>query len=179
MNIVEIEDEDIYIDELEEDVEELPAVVDASPSEVLSKESDSLISDIVLETSPDKIRDLTDLFNVNQNKRNLLRVAKISELMDKISDHMLERFDSSPLSFTNKELIDYFNAGKTVVSGAGETINSLNTSAPAIVKNTQINVSIGDGLSRESKNRVMDAVRAIMEQTQKQEVNLQSEEDVV
>ena len=48
--------------------------------------SDTLAQDILNTDDPKKVKDLTALFNMNQSKKNVLRVLKLSELLDKISD---------------------------------------------------------------------------------------------
>ena len=48
--------------------------------------SDNLAQDILNTDDPKKVKDLTTLFNMNQSKKNVLRVLKLSELLDKISD---------------------------------------------------------------------------------------------
>ena len=132
----------------------------------LNAESLALINQIISETDEQKSRDLTQLFNNNQNKKTMIRVNKLSDLLDTITDQALARFTSRPDEISNKELFDglkvvqdLIERGQKQVSGAGEM--------PLIQVNQQTNeVNIGGApstLSRESRERVKSAVLGLLE----------------
>ena len=127
----------------------------------LNEESTALIEQIISETDEQKVRDLTQLFNANQNKKTMARVNKLSELLDTITDQALARFTARPDEISNKELFDglkvvqdLIERGQKQVSNAGET--------PLIQINQQTNeVNLGgsgNNLSRDSRERVKSAV---------------------
>jgi hypothetical protein len=131
----------------------------------LNEESRALIEQIILEKDEQKSRDLTQLFNANQNKKTMVRVNKLSDLLDTITDQALVRFSSRPDEISNKELFDglkvvqdLIERGQKQVSGAGET--------PLIQVNQQTNeVNIGgtvSSLNRDSRERVKSAVLNIL-----------------
>jgi hypothetical protein len=109
----------------------------------LSEESKALISRLISETDEHKAKELTQLFNANQNKKTMVRVNKLSDLLDTITDQALARFTNRPDEISNKELFDglkvvqdLIERGQKQVSGAGET--------PLIQFNQQTNeVNIG------------------------------------
>ena len=132
----------------------------------LNQESLALISQIIAETDEQKTRDLTQLFNANQNKKTMVRVNKLSDLLDTITDQALARFTARPDEISNKELFDglkvvqdLIERGQKQVSGAGEM--------PLIQVNQQNNeVTIGGApstLSRDSRERVKSAVLGLLE----------------
>lgn len=132
----------------------------------LNQESLALISQIIAETDEQKTRDLTQLFNANQNKKTMVRVNKLSDLLDTITDQALARFTARPDEISNKELFDglkvvqdLIERGQKQVSGAGEI--------PLIQVNQQNNeVTIGgspSNLSRDSRERVKSAVLGLLE----------------
>lgn len=132
----------------------------------LNQESLALISQIIAETDEQKTRDLTQLFNANQNKKTMVRVNKLSDLLDTITDQALARFTARPDEISNKELFDglkvvqdLIERGQKQVSGAGEM--------PLIQVNQQNNeVTIGGSpstLSRDSRERVKSAVLGLLE----------------
>lgn len=132
----------------------------------LNQESLALISQIIAETDGQKTRDLTQLFNANQNKKTMVRVNKLSDLLDTITDQALARFTVRPDEISNKELFDglkvvqdLIERGQKQVSGAGEM--------PLIQVNQQNNeVTIGGSpstLSRDSRERVKSAVLGLLE----------------
>jgi hypothetical protein len=132
----------------------------------LSTESKALITQIINETDEQKTRDLTQLFNINQNKKTMVRVDKLSELLDTITDQALHRFTSRPDEISNKELFDglkivqdLIERGQKQVLGVGET--------PLIQVNQQTNeVNFGNtssNLSRDSRERVKSVVLGLLE----------------
>ena len=131
----------------------------------LNAESKALIEQIIAETDEQKSRDLTQLFNANQNKKTMVRVNKLSDLLDTITDQALARFTSRPDEISNKELFDglkvvqdLIERGQKQVSGVCET--------PLIQVNQQTNeVNIGgtaNNLNRDSRERVKSAVLSLL-----------------
>ena len=131
----------------------------------LNEESKALIEQIIAEKDEQKSRDLTQLFNANQNKKTMVRVNKLSNLLDTITDQALARFTSRPDEISNKELFDglkvvqdLIERGQKQVSGAGEV--------PLIQVNQQTNeVNIGgaaSNLNRDSRERVKAAVIGLL-----------------
>lgn len=147
-------------------VPEETSLVVAGPSS-LNDESKALIEQIIAETDEQKVRDLTHLFNANQNKKTMARVNKLSDLLDTITDQALERFTARPDEISNKELFDglktvqdLIERGQKQVAGAGET--------PLIQINQQNNeVNVGGSsastLNRDSRERVKAAVMGLLD----------------
>lgn len=139
----------------------------AVPKELnLNEESLALINQIVAEKDEQKTKDLTYLFNINQNKKTMVRINKLSDLMDTITDQAVARFTTRPDEISNKELFDglkivqdLMERGQKQVSGVAET--------PLIQVNQQTNeVNIGgtsSSLSRESRERVKSAIMGVLD----------------
>lgn len=156
------------IDETNETAVELTATsanLDVISISRLNEESKALIEQIIAETDEQKARDLTQLFNANQNKKTMVRVDKLSTLLDTITDQALTRFTARPDEISNKELFDglkivqdLIERGQKQVSGVGET--------PLIQVNQQNNeVNIGNNsstLNRDSRERVKAAVLGLL-----------------
>lgn len=167
---------DFYDENLVPNTAELATIKPAN----LSDESKSLIEQIIAETDEQKVRDLTHLFNANQNKKTMARVNKLSDLLDTITDQALERFSARPGEISNKELFDglkvvqdLIERGQKQVSGAGET--------PLIQINQQNNeVNVGNTastLNRDSRERVKAAVMGLLDSiTNKQSSTIEAEE---
>ena len=148
------------------DIAETGLIVNTPSPKDLSKESMALIEQIIAETDEQKTKDLTHLFNSNQNKKTMVRVNKLNDLLDVITDQALTRFTARPDEISNKELFDglkvvqdLIERGQKQVSGTGET--------PLIQVNQQTNeVNIGSGnaniLSRDSRERVKNAVLGLL-----------------
>ena len=138
----------------------------AKAREELNKESLALISKIVEETSIEKTKDLTHLFNVNQNKKTMIRLNKLSDLMDVITDQGVTRFSTRPDEISNQDLMsslkivqDLIERGTKQTSGVQET--------PLIQINQQtnevnVNTDSGQNLGRDSRERVKNAVNTLL-----------------
>ena len=131
----------------------------------LNTEALSVINQIITEHDPEKTKELTYLFNANQNKKTMVRVHKLSDLLDTITDQAFARFTTRPDEISNKELLDSLKVvqdlierGQKQVSGAGET--------PLIQVNQQTNeVNINgtaSNLNRDSRERVKAAVLSLL-----------------
>jgi hypothetical protein len=135
------------------------------PRVSLNEESKALIEQIIAETDEQKARSLTQLFNANQNKKTMVRVNKLSDLLDTITDQALTRFTSRPDEISNKELFDglkivqdLIERGQKQVSGAEE--------APLIQVNQQTNevniAGAASNLNRDTRERVKTAVLGLL-----------------
>lgn len=142
-------------------------------SELLDARSEEIVNSIINETDTEKLKNLISVFNSNQSKKDIVRNNVFSLLLDKISMQMLERFEKNPNAFSNKDLIDYLNAIKSAKSSR---IDTETVDAPAIQNNTQINVAMVDGLNKESKERVVDTVQAILKRLSTQSDDFYSED---
>lgn len=139
---------------------------------IIDKTSDDLSNKLINESDTDKIRNIIDLFNLNQAKKEILRVDSYNKLVDKLVDQMSLRLDKKADEFSNKDLIDYLKVISDNTDKSKKAFSTIND-MPAI----QINqVNIGDNsekeLSRESREKVMAAINAYMKkamQSQEQE----------
>lgn len=130
----------------------------------LDKKSEEIVKLIVEENDSEKLKNLITLFNSNQSKKDIVRNNTFSILLDKISMQMLDRFEKNPNAFSNKDLIDYLNAIKNAKSSKVDFED-----VPSIQNNTQINVAVVDsGLNRESRERVVETVQAILKRVGEQ-----------
>lgn len=129
---------------------------------------DSLMNDILEEQDPSKTKDLVDLFNWHMSKKNVVRIQKLNNLYDSITDQMVERVDKRADQFSNSDLLDYV---KTIQSAIDiNTKNLSNVQEPPMIvhqNNTQINVNLADSFDSEAKARILAAVQATIQQATK------------
>ena len=136
-----------------------------SNKEILNKEALQIIDKVIIEQDPAKTKDLTYLFNANQNKKAMIRINKLGELLDTMADQALTRFTKKPDEISNQELLqgmkvvqDIIDKGQKQISGVSEV--------PLIQINQQNNeLNIGDGqtaLSKESRDKVKNAVMSLL-----------------
>lgn len=129
----------------------------------LDSETRKIAQQILDEHDVDKVKDLTNLFNLNAQKRNVMRVMKMNELLDNVTDQIMERFQKTPANFSNEDLIKFMQVTETSIERANKSLN-LVEQTPAIQyqQNNQVNINIGSELDRESRQRVTDTVQAIL-----------------
>lgn len=159
-------DETTLIEELQVDNynEETSIMLSSVPD--LNEESLALIEKIISETDERKTRDLTQLFNSNQNKKTMVRVDKLSKLLDTITDQALTRFTTRPDEISNKELFDGLKIVQDLIERGQKQVSGVNE-IPLIQVNQQNNeVNIGNApgnLSRDSRERVKSAVLGLLD----------------
>ena len=128
----------------------------------LDNETDKLAQDIINEPDIDAVKNMVQLFNLNQAKKNVLRVLKLNSLLDKVQDQMIERFEKKPGEFSNADLLNYMQVTQSAIDRAQKSL-SLVDETPAITQVNQVNLSINDDvLSRESRERITEAITNIV-----------------
>lgn len=117
---------------------------------------------LMTETDTDKTRDLISLFNWNMSKKNVARLLKLNNLYDDVTDQMVRRFVTKPDQFSNSDLLDYMKAVQTAISVTTQDVASVETPPKIVQNNTQINVNVVDGFDRESRSRILAAIKATL-----------------
>ena len=170
----------IIIDSEEQENDNETALVISKPS--LNDESLALIEQIIAESDEQKTRDLTYLFNANQNKKTMVRVNKLSDLLDTITDQALTRFTSRPDEISNKELFDGLKIVQDLIERGQKQVSGVNET-PLIQVNQQTNeVNIGgagSNLSRDSRERVKSAVLGLLDSLTAKQPEVVAEADIV
>lgn len=149
-------------EELAED-ELLPTEIDTVP---LEQETAKVINKIVRSDSTEELKSYVDAFSLNIAKKNAVRIAKLQNLLDAVTDQAMIRAEKHPGEFTNKELVDYMKVVQEQIITSKKDIESVGEQ-PVIQINNQkneVNINLDAGLSRESKNKVIDTIRALVQQ---------------
>jgi len=139
------------------------------PSEIdtvsLEESSTSLVRSIIKANDIDELKDLAKMFEINQAKKNAVRVIKLNNLLDKVNDQAIERFEKRPYEISNKELLDYMKVVGDEIERSQQTLQKIDTSPMIQInqQNNSINVNVGDeSIDRDSKERVIDAVTQLL-----------------
>ena len=90
------EEEDI----IEVDTEEVQPYTPSIPSSNVFKD---LEQQLLVEDDVDNINHIVELFNVNLQKKNIIRSAKLSDIQDRLVDHINERISLEPEEFSNED----------------------------------------------------------------------------
>lgn len=141
-------------------------IIDLIP---LDKNTNNLAQEIINETDLKKVQDLTHLFNLNQAKKNVLRILKLNSLLDKVSDQMITRFEKTPDNFSNADLLNYMQVTQSAIDRANKALNLVDES-PSITLN-QVNVNVGtESLDRESRAKITEAINKILQRSKELEI---------
>lgn len=121
---------------------------------VLETQNNNLLDTISKEEDPDKLKDLTYLFNNLQTKKNIIRANRINSLMDNIVAQMEERIEQTPDNFSNEDLVKWLKTSAEILQ---KKENYKVEDTPLISLN-QVNINVEDSLDRDSKTKIMEAV---------------------
>lgn len=125
-----------------------------------------------------QIKDLTALFNMNQAKKNVLRVLKLNELLDKISDQMLVRFDKRADEFSNADLVNYMNTVQSAIEKANKSLDLVNETPLININQTSVELNLnGESLTRESRAKINEVVQQLLSKAKN--VGVIDDEDIV
>lgn len=143
----------------------------ASPDAALVQEGNNLTTEILKENDPAKLEDLTNLFNINQKKKNIARLNRLSNLLELIDTEAIERITAYPDAIDNDQLISYMNATQNAIKISN---NSISQDAPLIqINNTKNEIRVDtetSGLDRASRARVLEVVNSILNSAKNDEV---------
>lgn len=136
------------------------AIVDELPLDMHTKE---IADSIIKEDDVEKVKDLTALFNLNQRKKNVVRLMRLNGLLDTISDQMINRFEHKADEFSNHDLLDYMQVVQSTIDRTQKSLDLI-AETPAIQVNTQnnVNINVDSGLDRDARERVANAIKAIL-----------------
>lgn len=145
--------------------------------DIVDKEAAEIVNAIIVSNDDAEINHFLDKFNQNMSKKNLLRILKFGELLDKVSDEALDRIENHPDELTHAELINYIKVTQESISNAKKPDAGVESIKPITLnqQNNTVNVNVnadGDTLTRQSKERIMEAVKKLLS------ISL-SEEDVI
>ena len=132
----------------------------------LNAESLNILNQIIAAEDIDKTKDLTYLFNVNQNKKTMVRIDSLSNLQDKLVGLLSNRVTERPDEMSNQEVMQALKVVQDIIERGTKQITGQNEQ-PLIQINQQTNsVNVGDeaaGLNRDSRDKVKRAIMSILD----------------
>ena len=139
-------------------------------TEPLDSRTQKIAQEILDTEDIDKVKDLTSLFNLNTKKRNVMRVLKMTQLLDNVTDKVIERFEKTPDNFSNEDLLKYMQVTENAIDKANKNLDMVEeTPAIQFQQNNQVNINIDRGLDRDSRAKVTEAAEAILKKLQNNE----------
>lgn len=124
----------------------------------LEVQGNDITNKIIYEDDPDELDKLTQLFTLNQKKKQIARKNKLSILLDKVDDEVISRIEDKPYSIDDRDLLKYWSTASDIVNDKSE-----DDTLPRVQINNQTNINLNQsGLSRESRAKVLDVVNKII-----------------
>lgn len=154
------------IKDTQTEIAEVSTAVAPYENATLNQESLELLDKIIASSDEKQTQDLTYLFNLNQNKKTLVRMDKLSGLQDGLVDQFVKRIQERPDEISNKELMDGLRIVQDIIERGQRQVSGVDQQ-PLIQFNQQNNsVNIGSDtmtdLNRESRDRVKNAVLGLL-----------------
>ena len=150
-------------------------------NELIRKTADDLTLAIAKAESKEELEALYQKFNINNTKKNALRINQLNNLLDQVNQQAVERFNRRPETVSNKEILDYMNAIQNQIERSQRTVDGIKDMTAIQVNNTQnntVNIHVKDTdipyLSKDSRDRITDLVASIL-----QESNTVKNEDII
>lgn len=128
--------------------------------------TDMLVDAIIAEDNPSKLKDLTHLFKVHMAKKNIIRLIKYYDMIDLVNAQTLQRLENRPDEISNKDLLSLMTGILTTIEKTSETLGTLDDTTTGLIINQQkneVNINLaGANLDRDSKEKVVDAIKSLM-----------------
>lgn len=157
----------MLIEEVKDHAESM-ALVDPR-KDLVSLEQAKSVDAIVEADTRQELEKQLELFNLNQTKKNVLRLARLNGLLDQADEQLLHRLEKRPDQLTTKDILDIMNT----VSAQVDRINDFNDRFAEDTKSTikiaqhnttEVNIKMTPDLTRDEKSDVMDAVASLLKQ---------------
>lgn len=121
---------------------------------------------ILNETDIEQFDKIKNLFDLNIKKKEIIRLNKLNDLQDLTVEEMSKRLQSRSGEFSNQDLLGYFKTIQESINKSDTSLDNIDTSSIKVIQNQlNINMNKEDDLSRESKNKVIEAIRSILDKS--------------
>ncbi len=136
----------------------------------LDEKMTSITENIIKEDNPESLKELINLFNLQEIKKNTIRANKFNKLLDGISDELLLRFDRYHNQFSNDDMFKFIQVVQQALDKTKKVESALDT-IPKITVNQQINIQNNETeLSREERENILAALKSIQNMNNNQEI---------
>ena len=99
------------------------ATIDSN--ELIRKTAEELTLSIAKAESKEELEALYQKFNINNTKKNALRITQLNNLLDQVNEQAVERFNRRPETISNKEILDYMNAIQNQIERSQRTVDGI------------------------------------------------------
>lgn len=147
------------------------AVTVVESDDLIRKTAEELSLAIAKAETKEELEALYQKFNINNTKKNALRINQLNDLLDQVNSEAIDRFNRRPSEISNKEILDYMNAIQNQIERSQKTVEGIKDITAVQVNNTQnntVNIHVGTEeipyLSKASRDRITDLVATILKE---------------
>ena len=146
------------------------------PLDIVDSTSDELIDRISKTNDKEELQSLYQQFNINNTKKNAIRVAELNQLLDKVNKEATERLTKRPEQISNKEMLYYMNAIGNQIERSQKIVDGIKDITAVQINNTHntVNINMGDDtttrLTKESRDKIANVISFILEENKKKTI---------
>ena len=146
------------------------------PLDIVDSTSDELIDRISKTNDKEELQSLYQQFNINNTKKNAIRVAELNQLLDKVNKEATERLTKRPEQISNKEMLDYMTAIGNQIERSQKIVDGIKDITAVQINNTHntVNINMGDDtttrLTKESRDKIANVISFILEENKKKTI---------
>lgn len=131
---------------------------------------------ILTETNIEEFDKIKSIFDLNIKKKEILRLSKLNDLQDLTIEEMSKRLSKKSGEFSNQDLIGYFKTIQETINKSDTSLDNVDVASIKVIQNQlNINVNKEEELDRESKTKVIEAIRSILNKS----INNIPEENII
>lgn len=128
----------------------------------IKSDTDKLVEEVLNAETTEDIKDVTQMFNLMQAKKNLLRAMQMNNVLDGVTKQMLERIDKRPGDFSNDDLVSYLNSVQNAIDKTNKTSAIDDLPMISLNQTNNVNVSLGDVFDRDARSRIEQAIKVLL-----------------
>lgn len=144
-----------------------------NPIATIDYDAGELITKIAAAKNKDELQSLYQQFNINNTKKNAVRISQLNSLLDKVNKEAAERLTKRPEQISNKEMLDYMTAIGNQIERSQRLVDGIkDITAVQVNNNTQntVNINVGQSdtlqLNKESRDKITDIIAMILKENQ-------------
>lgn len=142
-----------------------------NPITTVDNDAADLINKIAQAKNNDELQNLYQQFNINNTKKNAIRVAQLNNLLDKVNNEAEERLTKRADQISNKEILDYMNAIGNQIERSQKLVDEIKDITAVQFNNTTqntVNINVGESanlkLDKQSRDKITDIIFMILKE---------------
>lgn len=161
-------------EEVKEQIQEVPQ----ANLSLLDKEQ-QLVNEIIETDDMEQLKQLTNLFNVAQLKKNVIRILGLSSLSGAVEEEFKKRIEQRPNEFTTKELLDSIQILQNQLDKANQHVNTVDEKPLIQINQPTVTINNDNSTDAIGRNKIVSAVNALLTLMQQESVAEENDDNVV